>query len=173
MREVLASDQKLLEEAANLVSEYSWGNDYPIQPLDEIRVAEYRAGALKQNHLIGFGTVGRSFSPDTLDNGELWIAHAVVDPEFRNQGVFKRIYDMQLSYAATQPGRILSCTDNPIVSDFFLKNGWKQIRETIDEAGDKSVVFEYNRPDPDTLTSPTESPQNTLAKPHHSSTEPE
>ncbi len=142
--EIHYSDKKLLKKAANLVSEYSWGSDYPVRPIDEIRVAEYCVGALEQNQLVGFGSVGRTFSPDALDNNELWLAHAVVDPEFRNRGVFKRIYDMQMLYAITQPGRILSCTDNPIVSNFFLKNGWKQIRETVDEAGDKSMVFEYS-----------------------------
>ncbi|MDE2001554.1 MAG: GNAT family N-acetyltransferase [Patescibacteria group bacterium] len=145
VKEMLSSDKKFLEEAAALVSEHSWGGEYPVSPIDEIRVAEYCAGATEGDRLVGFGTVGRSFSPDALDNGELWIAHAVVDPAFRNRGIYKKLYDLRLSYALSQAGRILSCTDNPIVAEFFMKHGWKKIRETVDESGDATTVFEYSR----------------------------
>jgi hypothetical protein len=83
VKEITSSDEQFFTEAARLVSKYSWGENYPIRPIDEIRSAEYRVGALRGNRLIGFGSVGRTFSPDAVDNGELWIAHAVVDPTFR------------------------------------------------------------------------------------------
>lgn len=143
--EIPISHKELLNQAAELISAYSWGPDYPVQPIDEIFSAEYRVGAIKNNQLVGFGTVGRSFSPDAFDNDELWVAHAVVTPAFRKKGIFKRIYGMQLSYAKNHEGRILSCTDNPIMEKFFLENGWKEIRKTKDEADEDSTVFEYNR----------------------------
>lgn len=146
-KEILSSEKQFLEEAARLVSEYSWGKDYPIQPIDEIRVAEYRVGVFDSYQLVGFGTVGRSFSPDSLDNDELWVAHAVVAPEFRKRGLFRELYDRQLAYTKSQEGRILSCTDNPVVEKFFLENDWKEIRKTNDDSGESCVVFEYKRND--------------------------
>jgi GNAT superfamily N-acetyltransferase len=145
-REVGPTDEALLIDAASLVSRYSWGEDYPVRPIDEIRSAEYRIGVFESDRLVGFGSVGRALSPDALDNEALWLAHVVVAPEFRNRGIFKTIYKHQLSYATSQAGRVLSCTDNPIVAEFYLKNGWKKIRETVDEAGGRSVVLEYGNP---------------------------
>lgn len=145
VREISFSAERDLVAAANLVSLYSWGESYPVRPMDEIRLADYRVGIFAGDRLVGFGSVGRGFSPDLLDNDGLWLAHVVVVPEFRNRGIFKKIYELQLSYAASQPGRIVSCTDNPIIAEFFLKNGWKKIRETVDEAGGKSAVFEYGK----------------------------
>lgn len=139
------SDEPLLNRAASLVSEYSWGLDYPLNPLDEIQEAEYKVGAFVGDNLVGFATVGRSFSPDGIDNGELWLAHVVVLPEFRSQGIFSKLYQAQIKYAKNQFGRILSCTDNPIVEKFFLDNNWKEIRQTKDEAGEVTKVFEHKR----------------------------
>ncbi len=143
IKEVLVSDKKLITQAAEIVSRYSWGADYPVKPSDEIRKAEYLVGVFNNDQLVGFGSVGRSFGPDGVDDSELWLAHVVVIPEFRGQGIFKKIYEMQMSYAKNQQGRILSCTDNPIVEKFFLANGWRKIREAKDEAGQPSTVFEF------------------------------
>ena len=143
IREILSSDETILAKAAELITKYSWGPDYPIKPIDEIRRTEYSIGAFRNDQLVGFGSVGRDFSPDGIDNSELWIAHAVIIPEYRRIGIFNKIYEMQMSYAKSQQGRILSCTDNPIVEKFFLANDWKKIREAKDEAGGLSIVFEY------------------------------
>ncbi len=145
LKEIKLSETELLNEAAELVSKYSWGYEYPVKPIDEILSSGYRIGAFITNQFVGFGTVGRAFSPDNLDNGELWIAHAVVIPEFRQQGIFRKIYKAQLAYARSQSGCILSCTDNPIVVKFFLENGWRELRKTIDESSKASTVFEYRR----------------------------
>lgn len=143
IKEISRSNETILVQAAELITKYSWGEGYPVKPIDELRKAEYRIGVFEDNQLIAFGSVGRSLSPDGIDNEALWIAHAVVVPEYRGQGIFKKIYDMQMAYAKSQQGRILSCTDNPIVEKFFLANGWKKIRESKDEAGEPSVVFEW------------------------------
>ncbi len=144
VREISLADEDALLAAGNLVSVYSWGEGYPVRPIDEIRLADFRIGVFVGDHLVGFGSVGRDFSPDLLDNDAFWLAHVVVVPEFRNRGIFKKIYELQLSYATSQAGRIFSCTDNPIVTEFFLKNEWKKKRETVDEAGGRSTVFEYS-----------------------------
>ncbi len=143
IKEISASHEDIITRAAELVSKYSWGIDYPVKPIDEIREAEYLIGAFKNDQLIGFGSVGRAFSPDGTDDSELWLAHAVIVPEYRRIGIFNKIYEMQMSYAKSRSGRILSCTDNPIVEKFFLANGWKKIRDTKDEAGEPSTVFEF------------------------------
>lgn len=145
IKEIQTSDTACLMEAARLVSEYSWGVSYPVLPIDEIKQAQYRVGAFQGDLLVAFGTVGRGFSPDTLDNQELWLAHGVVIPEFRKQGLFAVIYEKQLDYAISQYGRILSCTDNPLIEQFILKRGWKKLRTTQDESGGSSIVYEFRR----------------------------
>ncbi len=143
IREISSSEEEIIAQAAELISQYSWGEDYPIKPIDELHKVEYRVGVFSDEELIAFGSVGRSLSPDGVDNDALWIAHAVVIPKFRKKGIFNSIYQMQMTYAKSQEGRILACTDNPIIEKFFLVNSWKKIRETRDEAGDLSIVFEY------------------------------
>lgn len=138
-----ASDTPTLQQAAELVSRYSWGEDYPVSPFQEIENAQYRVGAFKNKTLIGFASVGHGFSPDGIDNDAFWLAHVVVMPEYRQRGVFQKLYDAQLAYAQSRRGRILSCTDNPIVENFFSKNGWTKLRDTIDETGEPCQVFEY------------------------------
>jgi GNAT superfamily N-acetyltransferase len=137
-------DKLMLSTAGFLVSEYSWGHEYPVNPLDEIRKAEFCVGAYAGNdHLVGFAGVSRFASPDGWENGELWFAYAVVVPEFRQQGIFRRLYEACMSYATAQRGRILSCTDNPIVSSFLLTHGWHLCRTAVDESGIDTEVFEY------------------------------
>ena len=145
IEEISASNEKLLQEASQLVTQYSWGEEYPKHPSEEIQAAEYSIGAKAGDTLVGFATVTRNASPDGIDNESLWLAHAVVTPEFRQQGIFEKLYAGQIHYAQSASGRILSCTDNPIVEKFFLAHGWKKLRETKDEAGDECDVFEYER----------------------------
>jgi hypothetical protein len=71
------------------------------------------------NKLIGFGSVGRTFSPDSLDHGELWVAHAVVVPEFRGKGVLGK-HDKQLAYESQQ-GRFCLAQIILLLKNFFLK----------------------------------------------------
>ena len=139
------ADETTLSMACFLVSEYSWGYDYPVDPVKEIRKAEYRIGAFADEKLVGFSAVSRHASPDHQDNGELWFSYAVVAPEFRGRGIFTSLYDSCLAYAKTVPGRFLSCTDNPIVERFLLAQGWHVSRSTLDESDRSSTVFELYR----------------------------
>lgn len=143
--EIEISDEKTLEAAAALISEYSWGKDYPVNPIGEIKKSEYCAGACAGEKLIGFASVNRSASPDGKDNGELWLGHAVVAPEFRKQGIYQKLYAAQFEHAKKEAGRILSCTSNPIIEKFLLGRGWQEIRKTHDEGGEPCSVFEYFR----------------------------
>src|SRR5579864_9260109 len=80
IREISVPNKEVLEKAASLVTEHSWGNEYPISPISEIQTADYCVGAYSGDELVGFASVGRFFSPDGKDNGQLWLAHAVVLP---------------------------------------------------------------------------------------------
>ncbi|TSC83229.1 MAG: hypothetical protein G01um101419_139 [Parcubacteria group bacterium Gr01-1014_19] len=143
--EVPTSDEGTLEAAALLITEYSWGKDYPITPLDELRKSEYCVGAYSGDKLVGFAAINRFASPDGIDSGELWLGYAVVIPEFRERGIYQKLYSHQMTYAEKESGRILSCTNNPIIAKFLLGKGWKEIRKTKDEGGEYCSVFEYMR----------------------------
>jgi GNAT superfamily N-acetyltransferase len=143
IREIGAPSKEVMKAAASLVAEYSWGNDYPVSPLAEIQAADFCVGAYYGDALVGFASVGRIFSPDGKDNGELWLAHAVVAPPFREQGIFQALYEKQLAYAQSSSGRILACTSNPIMEKFFLGHGWSELRKTSDETGEPCIIFEY------------------------------
>lgn len=148
IKEVSVSSREAFENAASLVREHSWGSDYPIDPLDEIEKSEYCIGAYSGARLVGFATVNRFASPDGKDNGELWLGHAVVSPEFRQQGVYQKLYDARMEHVSSSSGRILACTSNPTIEGFFLTRGWNKLRDTRDEGGEACTVFEYGRAKP-------------------------
>ncbi|MES2226082.1 MAG: GNAT family N-acetyltransferase [Patescibacteria group bacterium] len=141
----LEESAEALQEAASLVSRYSWGEDYPLPPLEEIERADHRVGVFVDGKLIAFASIGHGFSPDGIDDDALWLAHVVVAPPYRERGIFQKLYDKLMTYAQAKDERILSCTDNSIMEDFFLTHGWKKIRETLAQAGDPCDVFEYQR----------------------------
>jgi GNAT superfamily N-acetyltransferase len=138
-------DEEMLRAASLLVSEHSWGPDYPIHPIDEIQKAEFCVGAYAADKLVGFAAVAHNASPDGLDMDGLWLGYAVVVPEFRQQGIFRKLYETCMAYITTVPGRVLACTDNLTVELFLLDNGWRFVRKTNDESGADSIVFEYER----------------------------
>jgi len=139
------SKEEMFATASRLISKYSWGMDYPISPLHEIRQAEYSTGAYIADTLVGFAGVSRHASPDGRDNGELWFGYAVVVPEWRGRGIFRMLYNTCMRYMEASSGRILCCTDNPMVESFILKHGWRMIRKAQDESGAACIVFEYDR----------------------------
>ncbi|HEY5220584.1 MAG TPA: GNAT family N-acetyltransferase [Candidatus Paceibacterota bacterium] len=145
IKDVSLSDENTLRDAAELITKYSWGEDYPVDPLEEIQKSEYCAGAYAKDKLVGFATVNRFASPDGKDNGELWLGHAVVIPEFREQGIYQKLYTAQMEHTQRGSGRILSCTSNPIIENFLSGRGWQEIRKTKDEEGGECSVFEYSK----------------------------
>ncbi len=108
IRSISLSDTGLVERAAALVWEHSWGPDYPIHPIKEMRESEYHVGAFVDTELVGYSGINRLGSPDRLDQGEMWYAHVLVLPRYRRQGIRKRLYDPCLAYALNQSGRILA-----------------------------------------------------------------
>ncbi len=134
-----------LSAASQLVAKYSWGEDYPVVPFEEINHADFCVGAWKRKTLVGFAAVTRNGSPDGNGNGELWLGYAVVVPELRRRGIFRRLYAACVTRLQTFPGRVFSCTDNPIIAAFLLRHGWQFERETHDESGESCLVFEYPR----------------------------
>lgn len=142
IREVKVSNEQTLQVAADLISEYSWGRDYPVAPIEELRQLEFGAGAFEGDNLVGFAGVSKVGSPDGVDNGQLWFGYTVVKPEFRQRGIYGQLYNSCMGYMRGKPSRKLACTDNPIMEKFLLEHGWREIRKTFDEAGDKIIVFE-------------------------------
>lgn len=145
IKDVSDANEKMLQEFASFVKTYSWGEDYPESPFEEIKEAVFRTAAFHNDQLVGFGSITNNGSPDGIDNGELWLAHAVVLPEFQQQGIYGKIYEKCMGYASTISGRLLACTDNPVMDSFFLSNEWKKIREAKDVAGVTCNVYEYPR----------------------------
>ena len=143
IKEIDISDRSTLEKASFLISEYSWGNNYPIKPIDEVSKAEYCVGAYNNNELIGFAAVSRFGSPDGKDNDKLWLGYAVVIPKFRQQGIFQKLYNTIIKLVKEKPIHILACTDNPVIEKFLLSRGWHLIRETRDESNAVCHVFEF------------------------------
>lgn len=134
-----------LQSAGLLVAKFSWGEDYPVAPLTEIRRASFCVGAWVGGALVGFAAVSRYASPDGLNTGDLWFGYAVVTPKYRKRGIFTRLYGECLSYIRPQLGKVFCCTDNPIVISFLVRRGWRFVRATHDESGAECVVFEYPR----------------------------
>jgi GNAT superfamily N-acetyltransferase len=145
IREISTSSKELIEHAARLVWQYSWGPDYPVHPIEEMRESEYHIGAFAGEELIGYSGINRLGSPDGVGLGEMWYAYVLVLPAYRKQGIRKRLYDSCLAYALSQPGRILACTDNPSMEKFFHAEGWEKVRVTRDAANDVCTVYEYSR----------------------------
>jgi len=140
IREIKISDS-LVAECAKMVRKYSWGEDYPVNPLNELERAKYIIGAFDREKLVGCASVAHSVSPDNIDNEKLWISHAVVLPDYRKKGIFNLLYKKQINYTKKHKGPLLAATDNPIVEKFLLKNGWAFLRTIKDEGGNPGKVF--------------------------------
>lgn len=138
----IKKNDPLIEECAYIVQKYSWGFDYPVNPLNELKQAEYIIGCFDGKRIVGFGSITRISSPDGKDNNKPWFADAVVLPEYRNKGIYTELYRKRLSFIKKQKESVLfSCTDNPIIEKFLEKNNWILYRETKDEKGDECKVF--------------------------------
>lgn len=141
--EIPRTSSSALAAASKLVTKYSWGEAYPVSPLAEIKGSEFCVGAWNGKRLIGFSAVNRNASPDGVGNGSLWFGYAVVVPEFRNRGVFRRLYAACLDWIQAVPGDVFACTDNPIMISFLVRHGWQFDRRTHDESGGTCLVFKY------------------------------
>ncbi len=143
IKEIDILDILTLEKASFLISKYSWGNNYPIKPIDEVSKAEYCIGAYNNNELIGFAAVSRFGSPDGKDNGKLWLGYAVVIPEFRRHSIFQKLYGARMNWAREKSEPLFACTDNPIIKKFLLSRGWNLLRKTRDESNAPCLVFKH------------------------------
>lgn len=139
----ISANGEFIKEASNLIQEHSWGLDYPVSALDELKESDFIIGCFDNERLIGLASVNNSASPDKIDNGLPWLAMAVVLPEYRGMGIYKDLYEKRIEYLKNRKERIiLSCTDNKIVKKFLLDRGWTLRRITKDESGGECEVFE-------------------------------
>jgi GNAT superfamily N-acetyltransferase len=145
LQEIPLSDEQTLKEIGELITKYSWFEGYPVEPLDELRQADYIVGAYAGKTLAGFGAISRVASPDGKDNGEWWFADAVVVPDFRRYGIYTKLYEARMRWLDGKPGRILTCTEVELIDDFMIAHGWHKIRDTKDEQGGDCRVYEFDR----------------------------
>ena len=136
---------KLISEASNLIVEYSWGQDYPIEPIDDLTTSIQVFGALVDGKLIGTAYVHKSASPDGLDNNNLWLGGLVVHPNYRRKGIAKTLLRKQTRFAENKRGRVLTCSDNEKVCNLLESLNWKLLRITYDEGGNLCRVYEKIR----------------------------
>ncbi len=145
----------LAKKCAGIIQEYSWGDNYPVKAWSELKCARYIIAVFDRKKIVGCSSVTRIASPDKIDNGKLWLANAIVLPNYRKKGIFKLLYNKQFKYAEKYNEPIFSCTSNPVIEKFLLKNRWVLYRITKDESGEMCKVFIIN---------PT---QKHLKKTHH------
>ncbi len=139
------SDAETLQEMAALMTKYSWGEGYPVSPLHELEHADYLVGAYEGDTLAGFASVNRVASPDGEGNGQWWLADAVVKPEYRERGIYTKLYEQRMDWLRGKPGQLFTCTEVPLIDDFMLAHGWTKNRDTKDEEGNDCRVYEFQR----------------------------
>lgn len=148
IRTVEPTDLVTLGVWAYFLSKHSWGWDYPIQPISEIRKADFIVGAFNGNEPVGFACVNRLASPDGIDNGQMWLSAWVVVPEWRKRGIGRTLFDKCLRYmeSPAREERMLLSTENTEIMDFFLTKGWTLLRDnTLNESGAPTAIFELKR----------------------------
>jgi GNAT superfamily N-acetyltransferase len=145
LRDIALDDEETLKSIAALITEHSWFEGYPVDPMDEMHAADYVVGAYEGDTLAGFGAINRVASPDEQDNGAWWLADAVVLPKYRKQSVYSRLYEARMKWLEKKSGRILTCTENQVIDDFMLARGWHLNRDTKDEQGNPCRVYEFDR----------------------------
>ena len=134
----------LVRKCADIIQEHSWGLKYPIDAWSELKNAEYILAAFSGKKLIGGASITRVASPDGIDNGKLWFADAVVLPDYRGKGIYRLFYKKRFKYIQKYNEPVFSCTDNPFIEKFLLKNEWILYRTTMDEGGGMCKVFVIN-----------------------------
>ncbi len=137
------STDPLIERCAELVHKYSWGEDYLVRAITELRQNEYTIGAFNGPELIGMLCLNRVASPDNIDNGSLWLADGVVLPEYRKHKIFTFLYGKARDYFLRKNEKVFACTENPVMEKFLLDHDWTFYRETKDEEGGDCKVLIY------------------------------
>lgn len=143
-REIIPSEP-VAKEAAQMIQEYSWGLNYPVDAWTELKESKIIIGCFDNEKLVGLGSVTYVASPDKIDNDLPWLADAVVLPEYRKKGIYTYIYNQRMKYLKNHGERIaLTCTDNPLIEKFLINKGWLLRRATKDESGSECKVFEID-----------------------------
>lgn len=132
--------EPVTQKCAQMIHQFSWGFDYPVDALSELMQAKYIYGCFDGEKLVGCASVTHVASPDGIDNEKPWFADWVVLPEYRRQGIGTLLYKGCMEYLKNEE-IVFSCTDNPLVEKFFLKKGWAFNRITKDESGGTCKVF--------------------------------
>ncbi len=141
----ITNDVHFLKESSKIIREYSWGLDYPVDPLYELKGSDFVIGCFDDDKLIGLASLNRIASPDKIDNGFIWFANSVIVPGYRENGIYTEFYNRRARYIKdSKESIVFTCTDNPIVERFLKKRGWVVRRITKDESGGECKVFEIN-----------------------------
>lgn len=59
IREIKKTEPEIMKQASLLISKYSWGEEYPVKPIDEIKEAHFMVGAFSKKDLVGFASVSK------------------------------------------------------------------------------------------------------------------
>ena len=154
IRPIDITDRVLIAYWAAMLSEYSWGWDYPVKPWDEIIKAEYIAGAFAQDvlgseHLVGAACINRNANNDGKGNRDMWFSGWVVLPRFRRKGVGRALHDQCVAYGVKQKGPIRASSETEYMDLFFASgSGWviTETRTTArNEDGKPMMLYEHMR----------------------------
>jgi len=141
----LPADDSMIPKCAELIKKHSWGEHYPLPALEELEKAEYIVAAFDGDRVVGCMSLNRHASPDGKDIGKLWLAGAVVHPEYRGQKIFTRLYQRCLKYAQSKKEVMLSCTNCGYIERFITKRGWRYKRDIKDDNNESCRVYNYEK----------------------------
>lgn len=147
------NDRILMAYWAAMLSEHSWGWDFPVDPIDEICKAEFIVGAFVKDvvgvgHLVGAACINREANNDGKGNHDMWFSGWVVRPQFRGKGIGQALHDACIKYGIRQHGPIVASSETKYMDRFFLKNRWKIIedrRTARNEAAQPMMLYMYRQ----------------------------
>lgn len=144
------ADLPLVGVMSYLLLRDSWGWSYIrfVDPIDEIRKAEFIYAAFDGPRLVGFAVVNRLGDPRPggKGNGQMWFSCWWVDPDYRRAGIGKMIYDECVKYMDAQPGFMYLSSENREMHSVLLRYGWVVVDDkSLNEAGDPTKIYFLSR----------------------------
>ncbi len=142
-------DSGAIKRWAWLLDNLSWGtpsDPYPKKAMEEIEYVLVAYGAFIGDKLVGAACVTDFHSSsDGQDRDALYFALAVIDPKYRNRGIWEMLYGRRLEWLSGRPGRVVTTGENLTHMSRLCDRGWKPYRMGRNERGDSFLVLELLR----------------------------
>lgn len=142
-------DKSAISRWSWMLENISWGtpdNPYPKRAMEEIPHVLVAFGAFMNNELVGAACVtDHHSSPDAQDRDAMYFALAVVDPKYRNRGIWEMLYARRLEWICDRPGRVIATGENLDAMRMLCDRGWKPFRMGRNEKGDSFIALELPR----------------------------